>query len=161
MCFLSRTFYLCLFLVVEHWKNGLVPVSGGADNPLIWQLFHLEVLTVQAMPIITLFVITTMSLPCSCSTEGDLLFQKHFSPSFCDTVSKQNCPENEGSWSLSFAFASFDEQSLRKHYAPFEHEPFDVHDRQFSLFFRRTPPHSYAHCVNYDCHKQTSGYLST
>ena len=32
--FLSRTLYLCLFLVVEHWKNGLVPVSGGADNPL-------------------------------------------------------------------------------------------------------------------------------
>ena len=31
--FSSRTFYLCLFLVVEHWKNGLVPVSGGADNP--------------------------------------------------------------------------------------------------------------------------------
>ena len=32
-CVFSRTFYLCLFLVVEHWKNGLVPVSGGADNP--------------------------------------------------------------------------------------------------------------------------------
>ena len=37
--FLSRTFYLCLFLVVEHWKNGLVPVSGGADNPLPFGTF--------------------------------------------------------------------------------------------------------------------------
>ena len=30
----SHLLSLPVCLVVEHWKNGLVPVSEGADNPI-------------------------------------------------------------------------------------------------------------------------------
>ena len=79
--FWSRTGRTALFLQVEV-RTILSHVA----------LLHLEVLTVQEMPGVALSVLTTMSLPCSRSTEDDLLFQKHFSSSFCDTVSKQNYP---------------------------------------------------------------------
>ena len=73
-------------------------------------LLHLEALTVQEMPGVALSVLTTMSLPCSLCTEGDLLFQKHFfTRLFAIPSPSRILPESEGSWSLSFAFASFDE----------------------------------------------------
>ena len=72
-------------------------------------LLHLEVLTVQEMPGVALSVLTTMSLPCSRSTEGDLLFEKNFSRLFDILSHTRIIPESGDSWSLSFAFPSFDE----------------------------------------------------
>ena len=58
--------------------------------------------------------------------------------SFCESVSLY-----QASWSSSFAFPFFAVSCSKEHFLPFEHEPFDIQDRQ-SRYFSPAPFEEYA-----------------